>query len=163
MRSDVKNMWVAGSAVWVALGMVCLVAMTLLPAGSALAADEATGMWVADLGAVRDLNEKEPVLVKALFHDEEDVLVDIEKVYVRWEKINKKTGEWIVLSAIDTYMKCKVEFIAEDGRYRDPCYGSEYDLDGNVRKGPAKEDLPDYSELVIEEDGRLLLQRESAG
>ena len=160
MRTDVKNMWFAGAVAWTLYGLVCLAATVLWPAGPALAEDEDTVRWVADLGAVNELNEKEPVLVKALFHDPDGVLVDIEKIHVRWERINRKTGAWVVLSAIDTYMKCKVEYVPEDGLYRDPCYGSEYDLHGCVKKGPAKKDLPDYSDDVVEEDGRLMLYRE---
>lgn len=122
--------------------------------------DKYGGKWVADLGLVRDLNDGDPVLVKAVFRDSDDNIMDIEKVYVRWEWVNKKTGRWIVLSAIDTYLKCLVEYDADKQRFVDPCYGSEYDLLGKVKKKPAKDDLPDYSELAVQEDTELKLTRE---
>jgi len=124
------------------------------------AEDQYNGNWVADLGAVRDLNGGDPVLVKAVFRDSDDNIMDIEKVYVRWEWINKRTGRWIVLSAIDTYLKCLVEYDADKQRFVDPCYGSEYDLEGKVKQKPAKEDLPDYSDLAVQEDTELKLLRE---
>lgn len=144
-----------------ALGLVLLAPGTLR-AGSGEDEDEDKygGDWVADLGKVRDLNDGEPVLVKAVFRDADDSIMDIEKVYVRWEWVNKTTGRWIVLSAIDTYLKCLVEYDADKQRFVDPCYGSEYDLEGIVKKKPAKEDLPDYSEFAVQEDTELKLTRE---
>jgi Rieske Fe-S protein len=128
--------------------------------GEEAAEDQYGGKWVAELGVVRDLNDGDPVLVKAVFRDNEDSIMDIEKVYVRWEWVNKKTGRWIVLSAIDTYLKCLVEYDAAKQRFVDPCYGSEYDLEGKVKQKPAKEDLPDYSEYAVQEDTELKLLRE---
>jgi len=126
------------------------------------AEDQYNGNWVADLGAVRDLNDGDPVLVKAVFRDSDENIMDIEKVYVRWEWINKTTGRWIVLSAIDTYLKCLVEFDSSKQRFVDPCYGSEYDLEGKVKKKPPKEDLPDYSDFAVQEETELKLLREPA-
>ena len=139
---------------------LCLLWLALPAAGFAQedgVADD--GAWVAKLGRFEDLNEKEPGQVKAEFLNADGELMDIEKVYVRWEMVNSKTGRWVVLSAIDTYMKCKVEYKPGDCCFRDPCYGSEYDLEGHVTKGPAKQDLPDYSDLAYVEDGQLLLKR----
>ncbi|MBN2080565.1 hypothetical protein JW859_00005 [bacterium] len=148
-------------------GVVLLWLLLSLPA---LAGDDEQqddpydGKWAAELGAVRDLNAGEPVLVKALFRDFDGNLMDVEKVYVRWEWINETTGRWIVLSGIDTYMKCLVEYDAGDCCFRDPCYGSEYDLEGHVTKKPAKEDLADYSDLAVQEgekkEAHLVLLRE---
>lgn len=116
--------------------------------------------WTAELGKVRDLNEKEPVLVKAYFYDEDDLLRDTEKVFVRWEQVNRKTGRWWVMSAVCPHMKCLLEWISDDGVFRDPCYGSEFDIEGNVVLGPCREPMYDYSGLVSEEDGMLILERE---
>jgi len=148
-------------------GVAVLLLLLSLPA---LAGDDEKkedpydGQWAAELGAVRDLNDGEPVLVKALFRDFDDNLMAVEKVYVRWEWVNETTGRWIVLSGIDTYMKCLVEYIPGDCCFRDPCYGSEYDLEGHVIKKPAKKDLADYSDLAVQEgeqeDCHLVLLRE---
>lgn len=116
-------------------------------------------VWTADLGKVRELNEKHPVLVKALFKDEEGTVVAEEKIFVRWEKINEYAGRWIVLSAICQHLKCKVDFSAEEHKYICPCHGSEYDLEGNVLKRPTRHPLPDYSDMVEDVDGRLILTR----
>ena len=116
--------------------------------------------WVATLGRVKDLNEKEPVLVKASFVDAEDQEQASEKLFVRWIRINKNTGRWVILSAICRHLKCKVEYIADERRFRCPCHGSEYDIDGQLLDGPAKKPLPDYSADAFEEDGWLKLRRE---
>jgi len=155
LEIKVRRGWPALVGLFAVLGLVTFLATV------ATAQDEKGGDngWVAELGAVKDLNEKAPVPVKAMFRNDEDVLMDIEKLYVRWEQVNSKTGRWVVLSAIDTYMKCKVEYVECDGVFRDPCYGSEYDLDGHCIKGPAKDDLPDYSEYAYIEDDTLMLRR----
>jgi Rieske Fe-S protein len=117
--------------------------------------------WVATLGKVKHLNEKKPVLVKAEFKDGEGRVADDEKVYVRWEYISKNKGRWIVLSSICQHLKCMVKYADDDGIFRCPCHGSEYDLDGMKTKGPSKKDLPDYSADAYEEDGSLKLRREA--
>ena len=115
---------------------------------------------IAVLGKIKDLNEKDPQLVRAEFKDQNGVVVEEEKLYVRWERSHKDQGRWIVLSAFCPHSKCKVVFSPEERIYRDPCYGSEYDLDGRVKKGPSKKPLPDYSSLVFEDEDSLKLRRE---
>ena len=119
----------------------------------------AEGEWVAALGNIKELNEKEPVLVKAVFLDSLANEQDTEKLFVRWEKINADTGRWVVLSAKCTHLKCTIEHTAGADRFVCPCHGSEYALDGKVLKRPSRKDLPDYSEKVYEEDGKLKLKR----
>ena len=122
--------------------------------------EDAAGLWVAELGKVKDLNEKEPVLIKAEFKDKDGALLDTEKIFVRWERIRRDEGRWVVLSAICQHLKCKVEYQDGEEIFRCPCHGSEYDLDGTVTKKPSRKDLPDYSDMAIEEDGMLKLTRE---
>lgn len=45
-----------------------------------------------------------------------------------------------VLSSHCTHLGCKINNI-ENGRLACPCHGSEYDLEGNVLKGPAYKNL----------------------
>ena len=128
----------------------------------ALAADAVKpdqGHWVAVLGKVKDLNEKNPVMVKAQFKDEKGDVMDEEKIFVRWQKIGKDSGRWIVLTSICPHLKCKVDFDAEEHDFHCPCHGSMFDIDGTVIKGPAKKDLNDYSGDVVEDNGMLKLRR----
>ena len=115
--------------------------------------------WVATLGKIKDLNEKEPVLAKARYLNEDGEIMAEEKVFVRWIKINKDTGRWVVLSGICPYLKCLVEWDSNTQKFIDPCFGCEYDIDGEWLKGPDKSPLPDYSDLAYEEDGMLMLKR----
>ncbi len=115
--------------------------------------------WIAVLGKVKDLNEKEPVLVKAQFKDADGNAMQEEKLYVRWQQ-QGKSGRWVVLSSICTHLKCKIDYSSADDGFKCPCHGSKYDLEGHVIKKPAKKDLTDYSDLVFEEDGQLKLSRQ---
>lgn len=137
----------------------------VLTAGAALVSQLAPGQaqakdeeWVAVLGKVKDLNEKDPSLIKAQFRDSSDSVVHEEKIFVRWQK-QGKTGHWVVISSICTHLKCKVDFISGEEMFRCPCHGSEYDIDGHVTHKPAKRDLTDYSDQAFEEDGMLKLKR----
>jgi menaquinol-cytochrome c reductase iron-sulfur subunit len=114
--------------------------------------------WIAVLGKVKDLNEKEPALIKVQFKDADGAVVHEEKVYVRWQK-QGKSGQWVVLSSICTHLKCKVDFVSDEEIFRCPCHGSEFDVDGHVTRKPAKKDLIDYSGQAYEEDGMLKLKR----
>ena len=122
----------------------------------------AEGEWIATLGNIKDINEKEPVLVKAVFLDSLKNEQDSEKLFVRWEKINEDTGRWIVISAKCTHLKCTIEHTPGASRFVCPCHGSEYALDGKVLKRPSRKDLPVYSDLAYEEDGQLKLKRNQA-
>lgn len=148
----------------VGLAALAVVLAMLVPAAGFAQNDEDEdpydGAWIAELGDADDLCCDEPVLVKADFRDAEGNLMDTEKVFVRRERINKKTARWVVLSAICTYLKCLLEYDADDQVFRCPCYGCEFDLDGKVIKKPAKTDLPDYSDDVIQEDGAVKLKRQ---
>jgi len=114
----------------------------------------------AELGLAKKLADKEPHLIKAEFKDFEENIVEAEKVFARWKKINNLTGRWIVVSAICQHLKCKVEYYPGPSRFICPCHGSEYDINGHKVEGPTKRDLPDYSDQVVVEDGVLMLKRE---
>src|SRR5688572_28599032 len=128
-------------------------AATLLP--HATFAKEAL---TADLGKITDLDSGEPVLVTEQFRDGSGKKVKEEKVYV----LAVKSGggiEWVVLSAICTHLKCKIKFNGEKDRFVCPCHGSEFTLDGTVLNKPAKKPLPDFSNCISEEDGRLIMTK----
>jgi Rieske Fe-S protein len=141
-----------------AAGLAVLCTVCLLAMPCSWAADDGQ-VWIATLGKVKELNEKEPTLVKAQFRDDDGILMDVEKVFVRWERTGKDSGRWVILSAICTYLKCLLEYDEEERLYRCPCYECVYDLEGELVEGPAKEDLPDYSDLAYVEDALLKLRR----
>lgn len=148
--------------------VAAVLVFVLLPgAPSSVPAADKDGIWEAELGKVKDLNEKEPTLVKAVFRDDDGVVMDVEKIFVRWERINSDTGRWVVLSAICTYLKCLLEYDESDQCFHCPCFESVFDLEGHVLRGKAKDDLPDYSDLVEEreipksDDKLLVLTREA--
>ena len=114
----------------------------------------------AELGSSEKLADGVPHLIKAKFKDFEGNIVETEKVFARWVKINSLSGRWIVVSAICQHLKCKVEFFPDAARFICPCHGSEYDINGNMQNGPTKRDLPDYTDQVVVEDGVLMLKRE---
>lgn len=113
----------------------------------------------AELGSAEKLADGVPHLIKAIFKDFEGNIVETEKVFARWIKINSLSGSWIVVSAICQHLKCKVEFYPEQARFICPCHGSQYDINGHKVKGPTKRDLPDYEDQIEVEDGVLMLKR----
>jgi len=137
------------------LGAGAAVVGALAMSRIAQAAPDKADDAVAELGNVKDLNEKEPQLVNAQFKDKDGKLVAEKKVYVRWDAGSKC---WVVLSAICTHLKCKVEYKSDLGYFKCPCHKSEFELNGEVRKKPAKKPLPDYSDLVSEEGDKLMLK-----
>lgn len=121
---------------------------------AAHAADELVGV----LGKVKDLNEKGPVFVKAEFKDAKGNVVSEDKFYVRWDKAASK---WVILSAICTHLKCKLDVAGNGEGFKCPCHGSTFDLTGKVLKKPAKKDLPNFTAKAFEEDGLLKLKRDT--
>lgn len=107
----------------------------------------------ADLGKISDLDSGDPVLVTAQFRDAAGKQVDEGKYYVR----AVKGGGWVVVSAICTHLKCKIKYDGGKDHFVCPCHKSEFDLSGKVIKKPAKKDLPNLSNNVSEQDGRLML------
>ena len=57
-------------------------------------------------------------------------------------------------SLVCTHLGCTVE--EEGDIFRCPCHESQFDHDGSVLKGPAKESLPRLK-VALSEDGRLIL------
>jgi len=149
---------------WQSRTTVALIAATALcwlafPATAQTPAENGELEIIAVLGDYDKVAHSEPQLFKAVFEDEEGRLVEEEKIYIRWIKINDYSSKWGCVSAICPHLKCKVNWEPERSRFVCPCYGCEYDINGNVTKGPSKKDLPDYSEQVFTEDGKVKLRR----
>jgi Rieske Fe-S protein len=49
-------------------------------------------------------------------------------------------GKYVALSTSCTHACCPVAFTGSG--FQCPCHGAEFDIDGNVTKGPASEPLP---------------------
>lgn len=114
--------------------------------------------WIAELGPTSNYNTT-PCLLHAEFRDFYGTVMEKERVYIRRERLDVKTLRWIILSAVCTHLKCRVEYQDDCGHYVCPCHGSEFDLDGEVLQRPAKRPLPDYSDLLLNIEGQLYLRR----
>jgi len=139
-----------------------IAAGSMLAAGvrpQAACAQDKTKYLVATLGKIKDLNEKDPQLVKAEFLDDTGKVAEEEKLFVRWVRTGKNSGYWVVVSAICTHLKCKVDFASDDHIFICPCHGSRFDLSGAVLRKPAKTPLPDYSDMAYEDGSLLKLKR----
>jgi cytochrome b6-f complex iron-sulfur subunit len=78
-------------------------------------------------------------------------------------------GVWLVkrsndstLLALDdrcTHLGCRQKWDAERGLFQCPCHGSEFDLDGNVKRGPATRALPRLTLNNVEPNRVLLLEK----
>jgi ubiquinol-cytochrome c reductase iron-sulfur subunit len=65
-------------------------------------------------------------------------------------------AEWVIVSGLCTHASCRI--VAGLGPYKGWmcfCHGSEYDVYGHIRRGPAKYDLPTVPHVI--KDGRLIL------
>ena len=60
------------------------------------------------------------------------------------------------LSSICTHKKCRLDD-ESDGTFYCPCHGSTFDPDGNVTRGPARRNLPQW-EVVADANGDLLVK-----
>jgi Rieske Fe-S protein len=137
----------------VAVASAAVSTIGLLRPAAAVAAEEV----VAVLGKAKDLNESAPTFVKADFKDSKGQVVESgAKFYVRWDK---GASKWVVLSAICTHLKCKIDVSADKSKFQCPCHKSEFTLSGKVTKKPAKKDLPNFSDQAYEEDGMLKLKK----
>jgi Rieske Fe-S protein len=61
-------------------------------------------------------------------------------------------GEAVAFSAACTHQGCTVA--PDDEQLSCPCHGSQFELDGTVKKGPADKDLEPYAVKVV--DGQVL-------
>jgi Rieske Fe-S protein len=74
-----------------------------------------------------------------------------EKILV----IHSGGGNLSAVSAICTHMGCNVNYDKELGRLVCPCHGSQYSLEGQNTKGPAKRPLKQYKVQV--KDGQIVI------
>ena len=58
-------------------------------------------------------------------------------------------GEYLALSTVCTHSGCEVRPLPSS--FQCPCHGSEYDLEGRVTVGPAREPLQRYAVKTTEE------------
>lgn len=60
-----------------------------------------------------------------------------------------KDGTLKVLSAKCTHMGCTVKWNKDDKSWTCPCHGSKFDVEGEVKKGPAKKSLEKIENIVL--------------
>lgn len=109
---------------------------------SAIAPGQAlTVMWQGKPVFIRHRTEKEVADVRA---EKNATLIDPETDEARFAT----RPEWLVVIGICTHLGCVPQgqkASEPKGNYQGwfcPCHGSEYDLSGRVRKGPAPKNLP---------------------
>lgn len=101
----------------------------------------ATVMWLGKPVFIRRRTESEIAEVKATQLSE---LIDPETDQDRFQD----KPEWLVVIGVCTHLGCvpqgqkNTEPKGAFGGWFCPCHGSEYDLSGRVRKGPAPKNLP---------------------
>lgn len=80
-----------------------------------------------------------------------------------------EAGAWILkteasppkMTALDdrcTHLGCRQRWNQEKGLFECPCHGSEFDLEGRVKRGPASRPLPRLSFTALGEDKLRLLE-----
>jgi len=71
--------------------------------------------------------------------------------------VNRKETQ--VFSAHCTHLGCKIDKMQGD-RFVCPCHGSEYDLNGNVIKGPAHRNLNELKASVSDDQTSITIEAE---
>ena len=71
--------------------------------------------------------------------------------------VHHTPGCWAAVWRICSHGACEVAWSAGDQALRCPCHGSLFDLDGEVRTGPASVALPTFE--IAERDGSLWIHR----
>jgi ubiquinol-cytochrome c reductase iron-sulfur subunit len=75
--------------------------------------------------------------------------------------LGSEEAEWVIVSGLCTHASCRV--VAGLGPYKGWicfCHGSEYDVYGHIRRGPAKYDLPTVPHVINDSRMILLAQEE---
>jgi Rieske Fe-S protein len=57
-----------------------------------------------------------------------------------------------------THLGCRQRWNQEKGLFECPCHGSEFDLEGHVKRGPANRPLPRFSFTLLGENKLRLLE-----
>jgi menaquinol-cytochrome c reductase iron-sulfur subunit len=109
--------------------------------------------WV-NAGPVSDLPVGEPAQ-RDLVMTVTDGYMEVAAVRGIWA-LRRVTNEVTVYSPICTHLGCGFRWDVGARRFKCPCHGSEFDLDGKVVGGPAPRPL-DHLPVKIE-DGQLLVQ-----
>jgi Rieske Fe-S protein len=73
----------------------------------------------------------------------------------------KRPNDSTVLALDDRcpHLGCRQKWDPERGLFHCPCHGSEFDVGGNVTRGPATRSLPRFSLTKVEPNRVLLLEK----
>lgn len=69
--------------------------------------------------------------------------------------IARTQGRIVAIHATCTHLGCRVAWVGNDARFRCPCHGSSFDLDGTNLDGPAPRPLEHLAIRV--QDGRVII------
>ena len=106
---------------------------------------------LVNIGKVDLYPEGQPVRAKSAVTWPAGESVDIPGIFIiRW-------GEQVTaLSDLCTHRSCPVEWDTQDNYFECPCHRAQFDIKGNVRRGPAKKPLLSYSARI--ENGYVVVQ-----
>jgi Rieske Fe-S protein len=90
-----------------------------------------------------------------LLQSEGSLLVQPENVAGKILVVHRDDGSLHALGATCTHAGCDVQYDQKLGHIRCPCHGSEFGLDGQNIKGPAKKPLKAYK--VAARSGRVVI------
>ena len=107
------------------------------------------------LGSVEQFQTDEPVSTafELVRYDGWREVRESRKVYVR----RLAPGQFIAYSIVCTHLGCSVRWDGETDRFRCPCHGGVYDIEGEVVAGPPPRPLTrlrtfvSNNELIVEE------------
>lgn len=91
----------------------------------------------------------------ALLEAQAGLLVQAKESGERIMVVHNGNGSLFAVSAVCTHKGCIVSFDEKLGHLRCPCHGSEFGLDGQNIKGPAKSPLKSYN--IRTDQGRVVI------
>ncbi len=74
------------------------------------------------------------------------------------DEAGAQDGGYLALSSKCTHMGCKVDYDAPSHEIRCPCHGSKFGEDGEVRNGPAKTPLRQFTVEAVTRDAAVVLR-----
>lgn len=76
--------------------------------------------------------------------------------------LGRTGGGFFALSTVCPHLGCVVRFLEREGRFHCPCHGSQFERDGKVLNGPAREDLIPLA-VGVDDQGRLVVDPDPRG
>jgi len=74
--------------------------------------------------------------------------------------VGRTADGFFAVSSVCPHLGCVVRWLAEQRRFHCPCHGSQFEPDGHVLNGPAREDLIQLA-VGLDESGRVIVGGEA--